>query len=188
MTPGKGGTKHLERAGVQHGGPKRCARRARTRRMIFVPPPFAADAVLEAVDAGLPLVVCITEGIPTLDMVRVNAALAGGRTRLIGPNCPGMISPGKMQDGNHAGTHPQAGQHGRGEPQRHADVRGRASAHSARHRPIHLHRHWRRSDHRHEFSGRDSAVQRRSRDARHRDDRRNRRQRRRGGGGIHART
>jgi len=67
--------------------------------VIFVPPPFAADAIMEAADSGLPLVVYITEGIPTFDMIRAKQFLAGGRTRLIGPNCPGIISPGKCKVG-----------------------------------------------------------------------------------------
>jgi len=98
VTPGKGGTKHL---GVPVFNTVAEAVRATgaNASVIFVPPAFAADAVLEAADAGLPLVVCITEGIPTLDMVRVAAFLRSKATRLIGPNCPGIISPGKCKIG-----------------------------------------------------------------------------------------
>jgi len=98
VTPGKGGTKHL---GVPVFDTVEQAARATgaNASVVFVPPAFAADAVLEAADAGLPLVVCITEGIPTLDMVKVSAVLAARGTRLIGPNCPGIISPGQCKIG-----------------------------------------------------------------------------------------
>ncbi len=98
VTPGKGGTKHLERPvfNTVAGAAKETGANA---SVIFVPPPFAADAILEAADAGLPLVICITEGIPVLDMVRVKAAVDFNRTRLIGPNSPGIISPGKCKIG-----------------------------------------------------------------------------------------
>ena len=98
VTPGKGGTKHLG-VSVFNTVAEAVARTGANASIIFVPPPFAADAILEAADANLPLVICITEGVPVLDMVRVAAAMKDSKTRLIGPNCPGVISPGKCKMG-----------------------------------------------------------------------------------------
>jgi succinyl-CoA synthetase alpha subunit len=98
VTPGKGGTKHLGVPMFDTVAEAAASTRANAT-VIFVPPPYAADAILEALDARLPLVICITEGIPTLDMVRVAAALKNSNSRLIGPNCPGVISPGKCKIG-----------------------------------------------------------------------------------------
>ena len=98
VTPGKGGATHLGLP-VFDTVAEAAAARAPDASVIYVPAPFAADAILEAVDAGIGLVVCITEGIPVLDMVRVKRALAGTGTRLVGPNCPGVITPGACKIG-----------------------------------------------------------------------------------------
>ncbi|MEO6239375.1 MAG: succinate--CoA ligase subunit alpha [Vicinamibacterales bacterium] len=98
VTPGKGGTTH-EGWPVFNTVAECVKETGANASVIFVPPPGGADAILEAADAGLPLAVCITEGIPTLDMLRVFAAIRGGKTRVIGPNCPGLITAGEAKAG-----------------------------------------------------------------------------------------
>lgn len=102
VTPGKGGQIFGAKTPIFDTVSEAALQTGATVSAIFVPPPFAADAILEAVDAGLDLVIAITEGIPVADMMRVKAAMAGSKTRLIGPNCPGIVTPGRGEN-SHGG-------------------------------------------------------------------------------------
>jgi succinyl-CoA synthetase alpha subunit len=98
VTPGKGGQTHIGLP-VFNSVADAVRETGAEASVIYVPPPFAADSILEAIDADVPLIVCITEGIPVADMIKVKRALAGSRSRLIGPNCPGVLTPGECKIG-----------------------------------------------------------------------------------------
>jgi succinyl-CoA synthetase alpha subunit len=98
VTPGKGGSTHIGLP-VFNTVAEAVQKTGADASVVYVPPPFAADSILEAIDAEVPLIVCITEGIPVLDMVRVKRALSGSKSRLIGPNCPGVLTPEECKIG-----------------------------------------------------------------------------------------
>ncbi len=147
VTPGKGGTTH-EGWPVFNTVAEAVEKTGANATVIFVPPPFCADAILEAADAGVALAVCITEGIPTLDMMKVASVLKEKTTRLVGPNCPGLISPGKAKAGIIPAHICKEGTHRHRLAQRDADLRGHPPADPARLRPDDLHRDRRRPDQR----------------------------------------
>ena len=123
VTPGRGG-QTVEGVPVFDTVAEAVEKTGADATMIFVPPPFAADAILEAADAGIRLIVAITEGIPVLDMVRAMDVVRRSQSRLIGPNCPGVITPERVQDRHHARLHPPPRPDRRDQPLGHADLRG----------------------------------------------------------------
>ena len=121
VTPGKGGTQHLNLPVFDSVHDARAATNANAS-VIYVPPPFAADSILEAIDAQMELIICITEGIPVLDMLRVKHAREGSVSRLIGPNCPGVMTPGACKIGIMPGSIFKRGSVGVCQPFGHPDL------------------------------------------------------------------
>ena len=150
VTPGKGG-QDVEGVPVFNTVHEAVAETGANTSMVFVPPPFAADAIYEAADAGIETIICITEGIPAHDMLRVYNYLQGTDSRLIGPNCPGVLSPGKANVGHHPGALLLRGRRRPRVALRHADLPDRQRAGPARRRQLDDRRHRRRPDHRRSF-------------------------------------
>ena len=151
VTPGKGGQKFEGTVPIFNTVAEAVQATGANTTVIYVPPPFAADAMMEAADAGVSLIVCITEGVPVLDMTRVYPFVKEQGARLLGPNCPGLISPGQSKVGIIPGRICTPGPGRPREPLGHAHVRGRLPAHARGPRPDDLRRHRRRPDQRHEL-------------------------------------